>query len=55
MAKKKAHSKIKYHSFKLHGHYQLQKVFLYIVLDLAVSFVFGVILHVQIVQALASY
>lgn len=56
MAKKKPHSKTtKYHSFKLHGHYKLQKVFLYVVLDLAISSVLGLILHSQIIQALASY
>jgi len=56
MAKKKSHSKItKYHSFKLHGHHQLQKVFLYVVFDLAISSVLGLILQSQITQVLASY
>jgi uncharacterized membrane protein YraQ (UPF0718 family) len=55
MGKKKLHSKTtKYHSFKLHGTHEAQKVFLYVVFDLAVSSLLGLILHAQIIQALAS-
>ncbi|MGA2968125.1 MAG: hypothetical protein ABSD69_03085 [Candidatus Levyibacteriota bacterium] len=56
MAKKRAHAKApKYESFKLHGKHDLQVVFLYVVLDLVIAVVLGVILQGQVMQALASH
>lgn len=55
MAKKKAKkTSNKYKSFEMHGSYPTQKIFLYVFLDLLISFALGVLLQPFIVQTLAS-
>jgi hypothetical protein len=54
MVKKRTHAKApKYQSFKLHGKHNMQAVLLYVVFDLAIAIVLGVILQGQVTQTLA--
>lgn len=54
MAKKSAKKSAKYKSFAIHGSYPVQKILIYVVLDLIISFTLGVMLQPFIVQTLAS-
>jgi undecaprenyl pyrophosphate phosphatase UppP len=56
MSKKKVHTKApKYKSFKLHGKYNAQRLFWYIVVELLIAIPLGLLLQSQIIQVLASY
>ena len=52
VSKKSASSK--YTHFKVHGNHSSQQIFLYVILDLAISIALGFYLQGQIIASLAS-